>query len=245
MHDAEPEHGSGRVGEQMDEGPSASMGAAGAASTTVAPSRGIRLLEANAFALGPGYAVWSEDGADPEHKPVRVRVTRGSDSDTERGVTVTVALSNQSDAPLNLFFRRELVSFEVLGPTGSASCKIEEDFREPERQAFLRLAPGKQESFVTRLVEMCPRGTFLEPGLYLVGATLHARYAGERFDLHAFVGEVQSLQPKPVRVRKREEPFLTPAPPAFRTGGTQGAAAAPMPAPTPPPPPPPAPVEGG
>jgi hypothetical protein len=240
--DQEPEHGSGRVGETTEtpEAPAALP------SAPAAPVRGIRLLEGNAFALGSQYALWTSNGVDPAHQePIRVRVTRGSDSETERGVTVTVGLTNQTDAPLNLFFRRELVSFEVLGPTGSTTCRIEEDFREPERQAFLRMAPGKEETFASRLVELCPRGTFMKPGFYLVGATLHARYAGERFDLHAFVGEVPSMHAKPVRVRKREEPFLTPAPPSFRSSpGAAAPAAAPAPAPTPPPPPP-APVEGG
>lgn len=237
--DAEPEHGSGRVGETMEPPEAPPL-----APTAPAPVHGIKLLEANAFALGSQYSLWSSDGVDPEHKqPIRVRVTRGSDSETERGVTVSVGLTNQTNEPLNLFFRRELVSFEVLGPTGNAICKIEEDLREPERQAFLRMAPGREEVFVSRLVEMCPRGTFMQPGFYLVGATLHARYSGERFELHAFVGDVPSMHAKPVRVRKPEEPFLTPAPPAFRSSGAAPAApAAPVP---PPPPPPPAPVEGG
>lgn len=237
--DEEPEHGSGRVGETMEAAPAPALGA------PTAPTRGIRLLEGNAFALGSEYVLWTSNGVDPADKePIRVRVTRGSDSETERGVTVTVGLTNQSDSTLNLFFRRELVSFEVLGPHGSATCRVEEDLREPERQAFLRLAPGKEQSFVSRLVEMCPRGTFMDAGFYLVGATLHARYSGERFDLHAFVGEVPSMHAKPVRVRKREEPFLTPAPPAFRSSAPAGAAA-PAAAPVPAPPPPPAPVEGG
>jgi hypothetical protein len=239
--DHEPEHGSGRVGET----PEAPEATPSSPQTAATPVRGIRLLEGNAFALGSQYALWTSDGVDPAHKePIRVRVTRGSDSETERGVMVTVGLTNQTNAPLNLFFRRELISFEVLGPNGAATCRIEEDFREPERQAFLRMAPGKEETFTSRLVELCPRGTFMQPGFYLVGATLHARYTGERFDLHAFVGEVPSMHAKPVRIRKREEPFLTPAPPAFRTSSSPAAPAA-TPAPPPPPPPPPAPVEGG
>jgi hypothetical protein len=240
--DAEPEHGSGRVGETAEapETPPAPQ-------APPPPVHGIRLLEGNAFALGSQYALWTSTGVDPAHKePIRVRVTRGSDSETERGVTVSVGLTNQTDAPLNLFFRRELMSFEVLGPTGNTTCRIEEDLREPERQAFLRMAPGREEVFVSRLVEMCPRGTFMQPGFYLVGATLHARYAGERFELHAFVGEVPSMHAKPVRVRKPEEPFLTPAPPAFRSSSPGAAPATPAAVPVPPPPPPPpAPVEGG
>jgi hypothetical protein len=175
-----------------------------------------------------------------EKSPLRLRVTRGSDAETERGVTVTVSMINQTKSSMRLFFRRELLGFDVWGPGGSATCHLEAESREPERQAFLALAPGEEMTITSRLVELCPRGSFFLPGMYLVNARLSARDGGERFGLNAFVGNVSSVVPKPVRVRKRDEPFLTPAPLRVPTGSPAPAA---TPAPTPAPPAPaPAPV---
>ncbi|HTM46413.1 MAG TPA: hypothetical protein VL137_15740 [Polyangiaceae bacterium] len=237
--DAATANGANNADSQKSQG-NAAPPAAGAAPINPSSMMGVRHLEGSALALGSAYSVWSAASLpDNDATPLRVRVIKGSDSDTERSVTVTVAVSNQTESPLHLFLRRELLSFEVLGPTGDAQCAPEEDVREPESQSFITLRPHAQTTLSSRLVELCPRGTFLEPGLYLVTATLHAKYDGQRFNLHAFTGDSAAEAPKPVRVRRREEPFLTPAPLTLPS-----APGAPTPAPPPTPAPVPAPPAG-
>src|SRR5690606_35109274 len=46
----------------------------------------------------------------------------------------------------------ELLSFEVMGPGGMASCDPQPDTRAPDRLAFLRLAPGQSMTITSRLV---------------------------------------------------------------------------------------------
>jgi hypothetical protein len=206
---------------------------------------GVRNLQGRPFALGSKYALWSDVGLEGDSRaPLRVRITRGSDADNERLVTVIVGMTNQTSRSMKLFFRRELLSFDVLGPPGEVNCEIEAEAREPEKQAFMTLAPGHELTMTSRLVELCPRGTFFHPGLYLVNATLHASDRGERFGLDAFVGEVSSVKPRPVRVRRRAEPFLAPAPLRVPSGpaGAPAPPGAAAPAPVPAPPPAPAPV---
>lgn len=200
---------------------------------------GVRNLQGRPFALGSKYALWSDVGLEGDSRaPLRLRISRGSDAENERLVTVTVGMTNQTSSPMKLFFRRELLSFDVLGPPGEVKCEIDPEAREPEKQAFMTLAPGRELTMTSRLVELCPRGTFFHPGLYLVNATLHASDRGERFGMDAFVGEVSSVKPRPVRVRRRAEPFLAPAPLRVPSGpaGAPPPAAAPPAVPEPPPP---------
>jgi len=85
-----------------------------------------------------------------------------------------------------------------------ASCDPQPDTRAPDRLAFLRLAPGQSMTITSRLVELCPKGTFSRPGFYLVHARFDADHSGEDFGLDAYVGRVASEKPANVRVRSGE-----------------------------------------
>src|SRR5690606_4863414 len=103
-----------------------------------------------------------------------------------------------------VYFRRELLSFEVMGPGGLVSCDPQPDTRAPDRQAFLRLSPGRSMTITSRLVELCPKGTFSRPGFYLVHARFDADDSGEELCLDAYVGRVASETPANVRIRTGE-----------------------------------------
>jgi hypothetical protein len=120
--------------------------------------------------------------------------------------TVQLELRNRGAEPRYVYFRRELVSFEVVGPTGLAECDPEPDRRSPDRQAYERLAPGQSVTVHNRLVELCPRGTFGVPGLYLVHARFDATHDGAEFELGAFVGRVSTERPVAVRIRTGAHP---------------------------------------
>jgi hypothetical protein len=173
----------------------------------------VKELEAEPFALRSTYAEWSstrigKDTEDAPTGPLELTISRGSDASRERTATIAVRLKNRSKHGVHFFLRRELVSFEVMGPEGLETCDPQPDARAPDRQAFLYLRAGHSMTIYSRLVELCPRGTFAQPGLYLVHARYDATSSGARFGLHAFVGRVVSRQPGSIRIRHGAHPFM-------------------------------------
>lgn len=150
--------------------------------------------------LGEAYAPAASPVADDQ--PLALSFTSGSDARTEREATVTVSLINRSSRPQTVYFRRELVSFEVSGPTGLVTCDAGPDERAPERLAFVTLAPGKRIRATSRLIELCPMGALRLPGLYFVHGRFDTWASGEAFGLDAFQGRLVSERPALVRVRK-------------------------------------------
>jgi hypothetical protein len=212
-------------------------------------------LTGNVVILDARYASWAADTATPdedEGDEPALEMVRGSDARTELGVVATVRVRNPGRSKLSVFVRRELITFEVLTPRGTVACQTGPDKRNPARQAFKTLAPHASVTLVSRLVELCPRGTFAESGLYLIHARFDAAADGSDYDLEAFTGSLHTARPVPVRVRHtiRIEPNRTVGPPG---AATMAAMAQPIPnqpqmivpppaipaAPPPPPPPPP------
>ncbi len=174
---------------------------------------GEKQLDATPFALRSTYAEWSstriaQDAQNPDTGPLELRVSRGSDASVERTATVVVRLKNRSKHSLVLYLRRELVSFEVMGPDGLSTCDPQPDDRAPDRQAFMHLGPGHSIALTSRLVELCPRGTFAVPGLYLIHARYDATQRGDDYGLDAFTGRVASTDPGSIRIRTGDQPFL-------------------------------------
>jgi hypothetical protein len=172
-------------------------------------------LVGSTFALNREYAIWShhplppQDSARTEPLPViGIRLVQGSDAKAEYNATVQMTLENQSNASTHVYFRRELVTFEVTGPKGVIVCDPRPDDKSPDKQAFIKLAPHAKQTFTSRLAELCPRGTFAAPGLYLVYGTFTASLSGEDMGLHAFTGQVQSEKPAAVRIRTGEVSLL-------------------------------------
>ena len=174
---------------------------------------GIKELQGETFALKSDYQEWSRtriaaDRKASDESPLVLRMVQGSDAHAERTATVKLTLQNRGKRTETVYFRRELVKFEVMRPDGLMTCDPQPDTRAPDRQAFTRLRPGGSISVVSRLIELCPTGTFGSPGLYLVHARYDATEAGEEWDLDAFVGRAVSRTPATVRIRTGEQPFL-------------------------------------
>jgi len=159
----------------------------------------VKQLVARGVELGKEYAEGESDGP---RQPLALRLTRGSDARTEREATVTMTLVNESEKAQTVYFRRELVSFEIAGPNGLVGCNPGPDERSPERLAFSTLAPGRRLSLASRLIELCPPGAMRAPGLYLVHGRYETGEGGEQFGLQAFRGRIVSQKPALVRVRK-------------------------------------------
>jgi hypothetical protein len=176
-----------------------------------------KLVHAQPFALTSAYSVWSSRGLDSPARarargPLALELAQGSDAHAERSATVQLTLRNRSQRGQTVYFRRELVSFEVMGPDGLQSCDPEPDLRAPDRQAFLYLRPGRKIKITSRLVELCPRGTFSAPGLYLVHSRLDVSQSGEEFGIDAFVGRIASTKPVSVRIRTGAYKKMQPLP---------------------------------
>ena len=174
---------------------------------------GTKELVGTPFALKSDYAEWSrtrlpEDKKAADESPFVMSLLQGSDAQAERSATVTLTLTNRSKHRQTVYFRRELVSYEVMRPDGLVTCDPQPDLRAPDRQAFATLGSGGKISVVSRLVELCPTGTFGQPGLYLLHARFDATDSGDDYGLDAFVGRVVSKSPATVRIRTGEQPFL-------------------------------------
>jgi hypothetical protein len=169
---------------------------------------GVKELHGTPFTLGGDYT------PPPKVVPhgLEFEVTRGSDAASESTATVTVQLSNHGTTPERVYFRRELVTFEVTGVDGTEQCDPGPDDRAPDRQAFTLLKPGGSISFTSRLAEMCPQDTFARPGLYLLKGSFDSDISGEQQGLEAFVGHLTSEREATVRIRTGRLPFESPRP---------------------------------
>ena len=139
--------------------------------------------------------------------PFELSTVEGSDARSARGVTVSVSLTNQSSQAKHVYFRREALSFEVSGPNGLVRCEPGPDVRAPDRLGFSRVKAGGRIVAKSLLIELCPEGTFDEPGLYLIDAGFDARRSGSEFGLDAFTGQLESQVPVTVRVQEGPKPL--------------------------------------
>ncbi|HET9957662.1 MAG TPA: hypothetical protein VFQ61_24360 [Polyangiaceae bacterium] len=186
---------------ERDAGPaSAPNDQSSSAAPGTAESSLLKQLVSASIELGPDYA---EAPPEADSEPLALQLTRGSDARTERDATLAVSIVNRSKSTQRVFFRRELLSFEISGPRGLVTCEPGPDDRAPDRRAFQSLRPGGRISATSRLVELCPAGAMRSPGLYLVHARFEAREedAGEGSQ-PAYHGRLLSQKPVSIRVRR-------------------------------------------
>ncbi len=171
--------------------------------------RRVKELTGTPLTLGSDFATAAHPASDepaPDPSGLALTIT-GGDATNEGATVATATFTNRGKQKQDLYFRRELITYEVSGPDGVFQCEPEPDIRSPDRTAFQTLRPGGKISAVSRLIEMCPAHTFARPGLYLVHARFDAADAGTEYGLHAFMGRLVSQKPALVRVRHGELPF--------------------------------------
>ncbi|HVW29727.1 MAG TPA: hypothetical protein VHC69_30395 [Polyangiaceae bacterium] len=167
--------------------------------------------------------------------PLVLEMKAGSEVHHGRNATVTVRVKNTTERPVTLYLRRDLITYEVLGPDGeTTTCSPVDAERHPGRRGFTTLRPHRSRALTTRLVELCPRWTFSKRGEYLVRAHYEPEYSGRSVGLHAYVGPLDAETPAVVTVehdaRVYRNHVVTPAPPA---GPVPPPPAPPKPAPPP------------
>ena len=120
----------------------------------------------------------------------------GGDAANEGSVTATTTITNRGKRRQDIYFRRELVTYEISGPEGVFQCDPEPDKRSPaDRSAVQTLGAGGKLSAVSRLIEMCPAHAFSRPGLYLVHARFDAADPATDLGFKAFMGRLVSKKP--------------------------------------------------
>jgi hypothetical protein len=172
--------------------------------------RRVKQLTGTPLTLGADFANSQEAphrAEPPGAAGLELSIT-GGDATDEGSAVATTTISNHGKKKQDLYFRRELVSYEISGPDGVFQCDPEPDVRSPaDRSAIQTLAPGGKLSAVTRLIEMCPAHSFARPGLYLVHARFDSADSGAELGFHAFMGRLLSQKPALVRIRQGELPF--------------------------------------
>jgi hypothetical protein len=195
-----------------------SLPAGAAAEATNAPERRVKRLNGTPLTLGSDFAE-TKQAPNPAEVQVAqglVLTISGGDARNEGAAVASATFANHGKKKQDIYFRRELISYEVSGPDGVFQCDPKPDQRAPvDRSGIQTLAPGGHFSATSRLIEMCPAHTFARPGLYLVHARFDSASAGTELGLHAFMGRLVSAKPALVRIREGELPF-TPLSSAVR-----------------------------
>jgi len=190
--------------------PIEAQGSLPGARVSEASERRVKELSGTPFTLGSNFANEIKPPSGPNAPPPGLELTiSGSDAADEGAVTATTTFTNRGARKQDLYFRRELITYEVSGPDGVFQCDPKPDQRSPaDRSSVQTLRPGGKVSAVTRLIEMCPAHGFARPGLYLVHARFDAADSAADLGFNAFMGRLVSAKPALVRVRRGELPFV-------------------------------------
>lgn len=135
---------------------------------------------------GPDGETTAEEPPPPPPLTLAIAPLGTMSEPEERNVQVTIR--NTSGKSMRIFVRRELITFEVIGPKGGTTCRMHPAERAPDSSAFTSLSAGGSTTLVTRLAEVCPQETWSEPGDYSVSARIDANQSGADHGLDAFTG---------------------------------------------------------
>ncbi len=190
--------------------PSEAQGSLPAGAAAEATERRVKRLTGTPLKLGSDFAETKEvpNPAEVQAAQGLALTITGGDATNEGAAVATATFANHGKKKQDIYFRRELISYEVSGPDGVFQCDPKPDQRAPvDRSGIQTLAPGGKFSAASRLIEMCPAHTFARPGLYLVHARFDSASAGTQIGLNAFMGRLVSPKPALVRIREGELPF--------------------------------------
>ena len=117
-------------------------------------------------------------------------------------VAAVVTIANQTDKPVSLLFRPEVLRFGVSGPAGSVACGSQRVVSAPIRELYSTIAIKGRASAQVLISAVCPADTFDGPGLYRVTPVLDTSGAsGRAIGLKTFDGTIRGSSPMLLRVR--------------------------------------------
>jgi hypothetical protein len=188
----------------------------------------MKILHAEEFALGRTYPLSEitpfakghersggtsqDDSQDkaPRPPPLTLVIAPLGTMSTPENTEITTSIINTSGKPMKLFVRRELITYEVAGPTGSFTCEMHPSDRHPLASEFISLGNGASTTLVTRLAEACPSAVWNEPGNYAFSARIEAEVTGGEQSVDAFLGTGFTLKPAHLRLPRGIENSKTP-----------------------------------
>lgn len=176
----------------------------GAAVGRVAPAK---LLEAAPFTLEDN--VVAPPALPPATSSQAFLVTTPETLDVKRGseISTVVTIANQTDKPVTLLFRPEMLRFSVAGPAGSVACGSQRSVGSPIRELYSTVGVKGRASTQLLLTAICPADTFDEAGIYRVTPVLDTSGAsGRTVGLRTFDGMISGSKPMLLRVRSRRHP---------------------------------------
>lgn len=154
----------------------------------------------------------SSGSSDAEAPKVYLTLPETMDAAKGVGLSTTVTLANDSDRPITLLFRPDMVTFSVSGPGGSVSCGTTRNVGSPMRELFVTVGSKARTSLSVLFTSTCDAGTFNQPGLYRVSARLDTTQAsGRSINVKTWDEIAQSKSPLLLRVREANK-----APPPSR-----------------------------
>jgi hypothetical protein len=141
----------------------------------------------------------------PEPEAPKVYLTLPETMDAAKGIdlSTTVTLANDSDRPITVLFRPDMVQFSVSGPGGSVACGGARSIGSPMRELFVTVGSKARTSLSVLFTATCGSGTFDAPGLYRISAKLDTTQAsGRSINVKTWDDVAQSKQPLLLRVRE-------------------------------------------
>ena len=183
----------------------------GAAVGRVAPAK---LLEAAPFTLADN--VVAPPALPPAAGSEAFIVTMPDALDVGRGreISTVVTIANQTDKPITLLFRPEMLRFSVAGPAGYVGCGSPRSVGAPIRELYSTVGVKGRASAQLLLTAVCPADTFDEAGIYRDTPVLDTSGAsGRTVGLKTFDGMIGGSSAMLLRVRSpRRAPTSTTRP---------------------------------
>lgn len=156
---------------------------------------------------------------------LEVDTAKFADATSASTISVVVRAKNDGRREMLAALRPRMLSFEVTGPLlldwqrpdRETQCLPSQQKAAIPREMFHSFAPDESVSFSVLVAELCPKGTFLRPGIYRVRPTMHATESGAELGLAAHTETSRSLHETLVRVHTGRLPYHLMPPVAIET----------------------------
>jgi hypothetical protein len=176
----------------------------------------VKALEAAPFTLADNVA--SPPALPAPAGTETFTVTMADTLDVARGseISSVVTIANQTDKPVTLLFRGEVLRFNVAGPAGSVACGSQRVIGSPLRELYSTVGVKGRASTSVLLTAVCPSDTFDQSGIYRVTPVLDTSGAsGRAVGLKTFDGTITGSAPLLLRVRSPRRPPTSSTRPAL------------------------------
>lgn len=145
---------------------------------------------------------------DDTNMPPKASLSLPATMDAAKGdeLSTTVTFHNESDRPVTLMFRPDMVQFSLHGPQGSVSCGSPKSIASPIRELFVTVGAKSHTALGVLFTSTCAPGSFDDPGLYRIDARLDTRQAsGRMINVRSWDSVATTTEPLLLRVRERRK----------------------------------------